>query len=311
MSNDANSGFIAIDAGQTGIKVAVCPDPDTQIDLVFPGIRTDLPLQPQLAEVVFKALNETKQNVSTVAAGVSGLTQLESDPKQLHELVSSHGIKKVMLAHDSITAFLGTLGNDFGVVVASGTGVVTFGVGPTATARIDGWGWIMGDAGSGFWIGREALSAVMRAHDHRGEPTELTNRVQQKFSNLEDAYIKLQSNPERVRVVASFAKDVSELSEVDNVSKEISIRAAKELAHSVHTAWRRVAQPNITPKIAATGSVFRNNLLHETFLSELRRRLNNFEQITAHGDGLAGAIALAKLTEGHPLLEATSISSRD
>lgn len=310
MSNDADLGFIAIDAGQTGIKVAVCPNSTTQINLVFPGIRTDLPLQPQLAEVVIKALSETNEKVTTVAAGVSGLTNLESDPQTLHSLVRSHGIKTVMLAHDSITSFLGTLGNDFGVVVASGTGVVTFGVGPTATARIDGWGWIMGDAGSGFWIGREALIAVMRAHDQRGEPTGLTARVQQQFPNLEDAYIELQSNPERVRVVASFAKDVSELSATDNVAIEISDRAASELVHSVTTAWQRVSQPNITPKIAATGSVFKNTRLHETFVNELKTKLHDFELVAAQGDGLAGAIALAQLPAGHPLLEATSISNQ-
>ncbi|MDT3318074.1 hypothetical protein Q9S71_14695 [Microbacterium sp. KSW4-11] len=45
---------------------------------------------------------------------------------------------------------------------------MTLAVGDRDTARVDGWGWTMGDAGSGFWIGREALTAVMRAHDHRG-----------------------------------------------------------------------------------------------------------------------------------------------
>ncbi|MFM6978121.1 MAG: N-acetylglucosamine kinase [Micrococcales bacterium] len=300
--------YLAIDAGQTSIKVAISADGKTLTKLTFPGIRTDLPLLPQLAEVTIKAANETGINPNTLAAGVSGLTNLESDATKLLSLTASVGITKVILAHDSITAFLGTLGDEHGVVVASGTGVVTFGVGPTSTARVDGWGWIMGDAGSGFWIGKQALTAVMRAHDKRGQQTELTERVQNHFPNLEDAYIEIQSNPERVQVVASFAKDVSELAQTDPIAKEISDLAATELVDSVTTAWQRVSQPNLTPKIAVTGSVFKNSRLHETFLEKLQTKIAKFELIDNEGDGLTGAIALTGLNDEHPLLQAASVA---
>lgn len=300
--------FIAIDAGQTSIKVAICADGQSVTKLTFPGIRTDLPLLPQLAEVTAKASAETGINPNTLTAGVSGLTNLEADATKLLSLTQAVGIQKVILAHDSITAFLGTLGDENGVVVASGTGVVTFGVGPSSTARVDGWGWIMGDAGSGFWIGKQALEAVMRAHDKRGGATQLTERVQMHFPNLEDAYIEIQSNPERVQVVASFAKDVSELAQTDLIAKEISDLAAMELADSVATAWQRVSRPSLRPKIAVTGSVFKNSRLHETFINLLQAKIEAFDLVETEGDGLTGAIALTRLGDNHPLLQAASVA---
>lgn len=300
--------YVAIDAGQTSIKVAISADGNTVTKLTFPGIRTDLPLLPQLTDVAIKASTETGINPKSLSAGVSGLTQLEADAGNLLSLTKDLGITRAILAHDSITAFLGTLGDAHGVVVASGTGVVTFGVGPNSTARVDGWGWVMGDAGSGFWIGKQALVAVMRAHDKRGNATELTQRVQAHFPNLEDAYIEIQTNPERVQVVASFAKDVSELASTDSVAREISDQAAVELVESVATAWQRVAQPNITPKIAVTGSVFKNSRIHETFVTELTKKITEFELVDTEGDGLTGAIALTSLEPNHPLLQATSVA---
>ncbi|WP_341476215.1 BadF/BadG/BcrA/BcrD ATPase family protein, partial [Cryobacterium zongtaii] len=60
---------------------------------------------------------------------------------------------------------------------SAGTGVVTLAVGVHDVARIDGWGNLIGNAGSGYWIGRAALEAVMREYDGRGPVTVLTATV--------------------------------------------------------------------------------------------------------------------------------------
>ena len=168
-----DGGSLAIDAGQSGIKVRHA-DAAGASEWSGPGIRTDLPLLPQLARVIEDAV-EAGRAFDVVGLGVSGLTSEESDAGYLLAAAVQHGVRAVHLAHDSITAYLGALGDDRGVVVASGTGVVTLAVGRTEVARVDGWGYLIGDAGSGYWLGRAALDAVMRAHDGRGEPTALTD----------------------------------------------------------------------------------------------------------------------------------------
>ena len=90
----------------------------------------------------------------TSSAGISGLTDQDADAAALLSLLAGTGIRSTVLAHDSTTSYLGALGDTRGAVVASGTGVVTLAVGVETVARVDGWGYIMGDAGSGYWIGR-------------------------------------------------------------------------------------------------------------------------------------------------------------
>ena len=162
-----------------------------------------------------------------------------------------------MLAHDSITSFLGALGDVSGAVVAAGTGVVALGVGRHSVARVDGWGNIMGDAGSGYWIGREALDAVMRAHDGRGGPTALTDVVRERWPDLESAYIELQAAADRVRLVASFAQPVAELAATDPIAADICRRAAGELATTATAALTGTAEPGDGDRaVCAIGGIF-------------------------------------------------------
>ena len=70
-----------------------------------------------------------------------------------------------------------------GVVVIAGTGSIAYGVSQRGVAaRAGGWGPTLGDEGSGYWIGRRALAAVMRDADGRGPRTALTPLVLEHFS---------------------------------------------------------------------------------------------------------------------------------
>jgi N-acetylglucosamine kinase-like BadF-type ATPase len=298
---------LAIDAGQTGMKVRIRDEAETE-DLVFGGIGTHEPLLPQLADVVRSAISRTGVSPELVTAGVSGLTDRDADPARLLSLLGGTGVREVVLAHDSTTSFLGALGDARGAVVASGTGVVTLAVGREATARVDGWGHIMGDAGSGYWIGREALDAVMRAFDGRGPETALTGVVRERWPDLPQAYIALQGDEERVSIVASFAAAVARCGEEgDAVACAITEAAALELALSVTTALNRVAgSDDEWFAVCAVGGVFRSRLLHDAFAAALPKTLGgaSLSLVAPSGEGIDGALALADLAPGHPLASA-------
>ncbi|WP_325483382.1 N-acetylglucosamine kinase [Microbacterium sp.] len=301
------SGVLAMDAGQTGIKVRLSVASRPDIDAVFPGIRTHETLQPQLAEVARLMVERTGTRPDVLAAGVSGLTDRESDAGQLLELVRASGVRQTMLAHDSVTSFLGALGDVSGAVVAAGTGVVALGVGRHRVARVDGWGHIMGDAGSGYWIGREALDAVMRAHDGRGERTALTSVVREKWPDLESAYIALQAAEDRVSLVASFAHPVSELADTDTVAARICLRAARELAATVTTALDRTAEADDGPRaVCAIGGVFHSRTIHDRFIELLHESNPDAHLEQPRGSGLDGTAALPQLAPTHPLLSRVS-----
>ncbi|MGG1908770.1 BadF/BadG/BcrA/BcrD ATPase family protein [Microbacterium sp. NRRL B-14842] len=71
----------------------------------------------------------------------------------------------------------GALDGAAGVLLIAGTGAVALGVDPSGARLVDGWGPELGDFGSGSWLGREALRAVLRAHDGLAAPTALTTAL--------------------------------------------------------------------------------------------------------------------------------------
>jgi N-acetylglucosamine kinase-like BadF-type ATPase len=305
----AMTGVLAIDAGQSGMKVRVRGSAQPDLDLLFPGIRTHEPLLPQLAEVALRVSDETGRHPDVVAAGVSGLTDRESDAALLLSLVRSTGAREAMLAHDSITSFLGALGDVSGAVVAAGTGVVALGVGRHSVARVDGWGNIMGDAGSGYWIGREALDAVMREHDGRGEPTALTAVVRERWPDLESAYIQLQTAEDRVQVVASFSQAVSDLAPTDAVAARICRGAARELAITATAALARTAEPgDVGRAVCAIGGVFHSPMVHDRFAALLHESVPGAHLESPRGSGLDGTVALPSLAPAHALLSLVSVA---
>ncbi|QCR41176.1 hypothetical protein C1N74_12670 [Microbacterium sp. SGAir0570] len=295
---------LAIDAGQSGIKVRAAAASGG--DLLFPGIRTGEPLLPQLASVVAETIARTGAPPDVVVAGISGLTDANADADAMLALTAAHGVRRVVLAHDSTTSFLGALGDRRGAVVAAGTGVVTLAVGAETTARVDGWGWIMGDAGSGYWIGREALDAVMRAYDGRGPTTELTAAVSDRWPDLSQAYMSLQADPDRVRIVASFAAVVARAAVAgDAVAQDISVRAAHELAQSVRAAIAQVRTDEETFPVCAIGGVFGSAPLLEAFTADLHAGDASVRLVDPVGVGIDGVMALADLDTAHPLAAVT------
>lgn len=292
--------MLAIDAGQTSITTRI-RDADGTREATFDGIDTREPLAPQLAAVAREVLNGSPARLIT--AGVSGLTDAVAEDHALHALMRGE-VDVVRTAHDSVSSFLGALGNRHGAVAAVGTGVVTLAVGRTEVARIDGWGHIMGDAGSGYWIGRAALESVMRAYDGRGPETSLATPTRDRWPSLPDAYIQLQASPERVSVVASFARHVAEHAEAgDRVASGILDSAARELALSIRTGLDRVGvATDASAAVCAIGGVMRSTGLRTALEESLVAAGVAPRMVAPLGDGLDGAEKLADLAPGHPLL---------
>ena len=82
---------------------------------------------------------------------------------------------RVLIVNDALIALETGAPGQPGVVIISGTGSIAYGRNAAGeAARSGGWGYVLGDEGSGYWIGRAALRAVLRAADHRGPATVLT-----------------------------------------------------------------------------------------------------------------------------------------
>jgi hypothetical protein len=114
--------------------------------------------------------------------GIAGVDR-DDEAKTVGAIMRRIGQKsRVLVVNEALIALVAGARDAPGVVIIAGTGSIVYGrnAGGEA-ARAGGWGHIIGDEGSGYWIGREALAAVMRAADGRGPQTQLTRNILTHF----------------------------------------------------------------------------------------------------------------------------------
>ena len=291
---------LAAHAGQSATRLTTYGGVEPR-SLSLPGIETDRPLPEQWAHSIRRFLDEnTDLEVHTVTLGASGLGR--ETAHDLLPLLAGTPVRRVVLAHDSVTNYLGAIGDGEGCVISANTGTICLAVGPRDTARVDGWGHLLGDAGSAYWIGRTGLEAALRGHDGRRQMTALTAAMREVFPELESAYLDLQAAPDRVARIARFADVVAELSASDRVAGNILDKAAAHLSEAVQAAIRRVPlsgpQP---PRVAAVGSVFRHERVLRRFTDYLTLQWPSFALCEPAGGPVDGAAALHALDPAHPL----------
>ncbi len=295
------TGHILIDGGQTGTRLRVETPAGTD-DCELGAIRTDRPVVEQIAQAVHDA--GMPEATWSLAAGVSGLTPEAARPAALLAAVADLGVTSVALAHDSVTAYLAANRDGFGVVTAVGTGVVTLGVGPAGVHRVDGWGHLFGDAGSAYWIGRAGIDVALRAFDGRGSATVLRDRAAEMFGPLDELYMVVQGDPDRVARVAGFARAVDAAArDGDVVAQQIIDDAADELAGSALTALERCGRrPGEKARISWMGTVMTaNDRLRGRFVGVIGEAAPGVDIGAPHGQPLDGVRLLAGLDESHPL----------
>lgn len=290
--------YLSVYAGQSKQKLRLV-SPDGVIEGYRPGILATEPLHTQWLEAVasFLAEHPTVQPTA-IAIGSTGLTRVT--PEQL-SVLHGPGIQTVVVAHDSVTKYLGALGDRTGCMISAGTGTICLAMGEKEVARVDGWGHLIGDAGSRFWIGRTALEAAMRGYDGRRQLTALTDMFVADFENVEEAYMDLQADPNRVARIADYADRVEELSATDRVAGNILDKAAAHLSEAVQAAIRRVGLSGPKcPRVVALGKVFRSQRVLSRFTDYLTLQWPNFALTEPIGDSLDGAAALLDLRKDHP-----------
>lgn len=294
--------LVASHVGQSRAEV-LCPRQGWTMTL--PGVHTDSPLAPQFESLVRRTLEvhpDLAADGFVLAVGAAGARD-DENAEEVMARVGHLGVRRLHLAHDSTTSYLGALGQRPGVVTSSDTGAFTLAVGAERVARVDGWGWIIGDWGSGFWIGRKGLQAVMLAHDGRGPATCLTEILGADFHDIEQAHLELQADRGRVLRIARYAMLViSAADQGDEVAAGICRDAARALAGAAATGLRLVGLEDDDRACATfTGGVMTSSLIHDAVLAEFSRLAPRAHVQAPAGSSLDGALLLPSVPPDTPL----------
>lgn len=227
-------------------------------------------------------------DVDLVAAGLTGF---QGDASAVARAVGA----PVIVTNDAVTAYLGALGAEPGVVIVAGTGVIALSATPGGGwARADGWGSLLGDDGGGHWIGRRGLASALRARDGRpGGSPELLRRAEERFgARIVPA---VYDAPDPVAVIASFTHEVAGAALAgDPIAAALWSEAARELATTAATLLTGTA-----PTGSWAGGLFDvGELLIAPFEAELERLVPGVDLRSPRGSALDGA---ARLLERPPL----------
>ena len=189
-----------------------------------------------IAEVVRSALAAAgRLRCDALVVGAAGAGR-ETEREELRLALRGEGFaERIAVTTDIEIALVAAFGDGPGIVLTSGTGSVSVARDPGGGLhRCGGYGWQMGDEGSGYAIGRGALGAVSRAADGRSPRTELTHRLltATRSENLE-SLIRWAAKATPAEL-ASLAPAVLEAAaKADTVAQGIVDYAARELVQLV------------------------------------------------------------------------------
>lgn len=264
-------------------------------------VHGELGVEKSLFQVI-DALNPP-QPVDALCIGIAGAAR-ESDQQVVRDLLRRLGIRRaVRIVNDAVVALVAGSADGCGIVLVAGTGSIAYGVDPTGkTARSGGWGPLLGDEGSAFWLGHAAVRAGIRSADGRGPATILFERIRAQLGFRETAdLVEWFYDQELSRTrVAQLARVVEEAAaDGDEAAQDLLDHAARHLARAARAVERQLEFPGPYP-LVLSGGAFRAcpSLIRrlEARLDDLpRARVVRLEIEPANG---AVTLALALLRDG-------------
>jgi N-acetylglucosamine kinase-like BadF-type ATPase len=168
---------------------------------------------------------------------------------------------KVLIVNDALVALEAGAPGAPGVVVIAGTGSICYGRNDKGqAARAGGWGYVLGDEGSGYWIGRHALRAVVREADRRGPRTSLTPKALRHFGvdRPQDLIHEIYYGGMKPGGIAALASEVqAAFAEGDAVAAGILEVGVRELVSSATSVVERLHLEQETFTFVLSGGIFK------------------------------------------------------
>ncbi len=300
--------YLGIDGGGTKTTCAVGDEAGTLAtavagpsNIVRVGVSQACESLQQSVRQACVAAGITREQVARTCVGGSGAARPE-----LAEVVRS-ALAEILatpidVVGDMEIALEAAFGAGPGVMVVAGTGSIAFGRDQQGTtARAGGWGFAIGDEGSAHWIGRAAVSAVLRASDRTGEASEkippepLASALCKAWGVTSLLDLARAANSVPPPDFAGLFPAVA--ASKDDLALQVLADAGRELAEIVSVVVQRLfPKDDAGPvPVAMTGGVFRHaELTKGTFYNELRRLDPRVEINLTPVEPVEGALRMAR-----------------
>jgi N-acetylglucosamine kinase-like BadF-type ATPase len=249
--------LLGIDAGGSATRAVLVTDGQVTERFTAPPMNALLSgdLTERLAELIGAA------DATAAGVGLPGL-RLPADAARLGAELTRRAGYPVRVTWDGETAWLGAFGAAPGIAVFAGTGSGALGCDGEQWARAGGHGFLLGDEGSAYWIGRAAANAALRWEDGMGGSAALRDAVVAASGrDLARLIDDVHSHPAERGRLASLAPVVTALAGEDETARRIALEAAGHLAELAAAVGRRLGPL----PVSGTGGVLRAPVIWDRF----------------------------------------------
>jgi glucosamine kinase len=182
---------------------------------------------------------------AAVCVGIAGVDR-EDEKETILGLLRRLGLRRsVRVVNDAYVALVAGAPEKVGIVLVAGTGSIAYGVDAAGnSARSGGWGYLLGDEGSAFWLGHAAVRLGVRAADGRGPETTLYRRICAEVgvdhpSGLVKWFYDQELSRTRVAELAGLVQEAAD--EGDEAARSLLDQAAQHLARAARAVRRQLA----------------------------------------------------------------------
>ncbi|KXG78436.1 Glucosamine kinase GspK [Fervidicola ferrireducens] len=296
------SYIVGVDAGGSKIEVlALDLEKNTATSFILerPGnvlVAGKTKALESIIETV-KRVSEQQEKTSSeclgIYVGVAGAGS-EKVRQKISQALKSLGLaKKIFVEADFKIALAGAAGEPRGLVVISGTGSIAYGVNEKGKeVVVGGWGHLVGDEGSGYYIGQRAIKEAIKYYEGCGGSKGIYEEVLSYFGLEDLTKIKpiLYSENFSKDLIAGLAIRVGRLGdEGEKTALKILKEAGKSLAEIANCAIKRLGDTCVF----VSGSVLlKEKLVYDSFALELGRANPGVKINRPKYKAVAGALIL-------------------
>ncbi len=265
--------FLGIDAGASATKWALINDSGIiasgRRDAMDGHIYRDASLE-RMRRVLNEISEEIKElKVSSVFMGITGVIQDGSIEK---EIKSSFKCLSTVVS-DIELAYRANFADGEGILLYAGTGSVAYAINENSEAhKIGGWGYLLGDEGAGYWIGKEAIRYSLFDLEEGNiiEEGSLADQILKEIQASDWSGVKAFVYSKDRAEIAALSKIVNQSAEVGDVKAATILKnAAGHLVNLVDRTDEVLAQTTLPVKF--TGGISGSKILYQ----ELEKLLGN------------------------------------
>jgi len=293
--------LVGIDIGGTKSKARLWADGETVAETEAPSaslFATGIEGARAALSAVLAGLGlDPAEPADAICVGSAGLSVPGTEEFLRAELTHFATAGRVVVVSDPMLV-LPAAGFDTGVALICGTGSVAVGVGPERTSHIGGWGYLLGDEGSGYWIVRESVRLLLQRHDQECPLGELGDQLLAATGSADLAALRRRyyEQPHLQRDWAGYARTVLECA--DPGAADIAARGAAAVAAlaSAAAVAAELAEPELATEplpVALAGGLIGNARYRHEVTRAVETALPGAGVHVLHDHPVAGAVRLA------------------